>query len=69
MKINNGGLYLVICGVDEDFVDDLEETRHVFDLSVYHTIGSLVVGPHELCDSFYAPNVRIWAFQDVLELR
>lgn len=62
-------LYAVLTRISYESSDDLEETRHVFDLSVYHTIGSLVVGPHELCDSFYAPNVRIWTFQDVLELR
>lgn len=60
---------LVISCVDQNFVDNLEETRDIFNLSVHHTFGIRVKRPHGLGDSLYAANVRIGSLEDMLDLR
>ena len=60
---------LVISCVDQNLIDNLEETRDIFNLSVHHTFGIRVKRPHGLGDSLYAANVRIGSLEDMLDLR
>jgi hypothetical protein len=59
----------VVGGVDEDLVDDLEETGDEGDLAVDHALRLVVVGPHELGVGLDAADVGIGALEDVFDLR
>ena len=48
------------CGVDNNFVENLEEGRYIRYLSSIHT-NFLVVNPKRFFISFYRPNIGIWA--------
>lgn len=58
----------MVCGIDENFVDNFEESRDIFDLSVDHPLLLRVVRPHNLTHKFDASYVHIRALQDMLKL-
>jgi len=60
---------LVVSGIDENLVDNLEETRDIFDLLVYHTLCIRVKCPHNLCDGLYAADIRVRSLEDMFNLR
>jgi hypothetical protein len=59
---------LVVGSVDKNFVNNLVETWHVFDVTVYHALILRVIRPDRLCDGLNAPNIGIRTLQDVLDL-
>ena len=66
---NRSGAYLVISGIDQDLVKDLEETRNIADVLLRHPLGLPVKDPELSLKVFHRTDVRIGSFQDVLELR
>jgi hypothetical protein len=60
---------LVVGSVDQNFVNYLEETWYVFDVTVYHALILRVICPGHLRDRLKATNVSIRTLQDVLDLR
>lgn len=60
-------LYLVICGVDQDLVEDLEQARGVGNLLELHLLAR--VHPERRGLFLRASDVGVGAEQNVLELR
>lgn len=58
----------VVRRIDQNFVKDLIETRHVTDNPRLHGVHLGVVYPHLLFGSFDGANVGIWSFDDVFQL-
>lgn len=58
----------MVGSVDENFVDNLEESWDVFNLPVHHPLLFRVVRPHNLAEEFDASYVHVWTLQDVLKL-
>ena len=61
--------HLVVRGIDQDFVNNLEKARDVCDLLVDHSLGVRVPDPHLLRDTLDAADVGVGAQEDVLKLR
>lgn len=59
---------LVIGRVDEDFINNLEESRDVLDLAMDHALVVGIISPHCLGDGFYTSNVGIGSLENVLQL-
>lgn len=68
-RVVKGGLYLVVSGIDENFVDYFEESWHIFHFAKYHTVSICVVRPHVLCDCLDAADVGIWTSENMVDLR
>jgi hypothetical protein len=60
---------LVVCGVDQNLVEDLVQTRNVGDVAELHALGRRVVHPHLVCCSLDGTNICVWTFHDVLQMR
>lgn len=60
---------LIVGGIDQNLVHDLEETGNVSNLAIDHSFGIRVKCPHHLCDSLYTADIRIRPLEDVLDLR
>ena len=61
-----GYTHLVVRGVDENFVYNLEETRNVLDLPVNHALVLRVPGPHVRDNRLHASNIGIRSLENVL---
>jgi hypothetical protein len=60
---------LVIRRVDQDFVEDLIQTRNVGYLAELHRLRGRVVYPHLIRLSLDGTDVRVGALHDVLQMR
>lgn len=58
----------VVCRIDQDFVENLIEARHITDIPCLHGVHFGVVNPHLLFSSFDGANIGIWSFDDVFQL-
>lgn len=60
--------YLIIGGIHQYLINNLEETWNVSDVAVDHPLRVRIISPHRLCDVLNASNVRIWSFQYMFQL-
>lgn len=65
--IHGGISLLVVCGVDEDLVEDLVEARDVGHGALHHLV--ILVDPQRLRVLLDGPHVGVRSEQDVLQLR
>jgi hypothetical protein len=61
--------YLVIGGIDKNLINYLEEAWNVLDVPLDHPFRIRVIRPDMLGHELYATNVRVWAFENVFQLR
>mmetsp|Transcript_34586 Transcript_34586/g.95273 ORF Transcript_34586/g.95273 Transcript_34586/m.95273 type:complete len:374 (+) Transcript_34586:3535-4656(+) len=61
--------HAIVRCVDEDFVEDLVQRRHVIDLPVHDFLLALIIHEHLLKLVLCGAHVRVRTKQDVLELR
>jgi hypothetical protein len=48
---------LVVCGIYENFIDDLVESRYVLDITMHHSLAFRVVCPRRLRDGLYTTDI------------
>mmetsp|Transcript_6709 Transcript_6709/g.16657 ORF Transcript_6709/g.16657 Transcript_6709/m.16657 type:complete len:257 (+) Transcript_6709:2471-3241(+) len=61
--------HLVIVGVDQDLVEDFVQAGHERHLALHQLVQLLVVHPRQGLSLLARSHVRVWAQEDVLQLR
>lgn len=61
--------HLVVSGIDENLIEDLEETRNIGYLLQGHSLGCFVVDPHLGLQVLDRSDIGIRSFQDMFQLR
>jgi hypothetical protein len=59
---------LVVCGVDQDLVENLVETGHVRYVAELHAFVRGIVDPHLVCLSLDRANVCVGTLHDVFQM-
>ena len=60
---------LVVGGVDENFIKNLEQAGHNLDMFFHQTLGRLVINPLLLLVDLDRADVRVGSLQNMLQLR
>jgi hypothetical protein len=63
------GSYLVVGGINKNFVHNLEEAGHITDVAMHHSLSLRIENPKRSGDGLNTSNIRIRSLEDVFELR